>query len=80
MIDCAIRNDANPTSSPTMNASTPNTSAFAASIGIRRGAARTLARIMPVEYSLVITSAPSTQSGICARLSAAARKPVGSAA
>jgi len=64
---------------PATNATAAKTAAFAASIGVRRGTASTLARIIPVEYSLVITIAPSTQTGICAMLSATARKPVGSA-
>src|SRR5215472_17547359 len=80
MIGWAMRNEAKARISPATSATAVNTTALAASIGVRRGTASTLEEIMPVAYSLVITSAPSTQSGISPKPSAAARKPVGSAA
>src|SRR5215469_12955207 len=80
MIVWAMRNEAKARISPATSAAAVNTTALAASIGVRRGTASTLEEILPVAYSLVITSTPSTHSGICARPSAAARNPVGSAA
>ena len=52
-----------PPASRLTNATAAKTAAFAASIEVRRGTASTLARIIPEEYSLAITIAPSTQSG-----------------
>ncbi len=42
------------------------TAAFAHSTGSRRGTADSVARIMPVEYSPVTTSTPSTPTASCA--------------
>jgi hypothetical protein len=60
-----MKNDGNVTHSPITNTSAANTTTLAASIGIRRGTASSDALITPVEYSLVITSTPSTQMVSC---------------
>src|SRR6266498_4402171 len=52
---------------PTTSAVTANTIALAASSRRRRGTALRVARIMPVPYSLVMTSTPSTPNAICDR-------------
>ena len=44
-----------------------NTAIFATRTGSRRGTAIRLERIMPVEYSPVMTSTPSTPIASCAR-------------
>src|SRR4030095_13104121 len=50
----------NAAASPTANATAPNTAAFAASTIGRFGIAASVARIIPEEYSPVITSTPRT--------------------
>ena len=50
----------NPAASPAASATTPNTAALAASTSGRFGIAASVARIIPEEYSPVITSTPRT--------------------
>ena len=50
----------NAAASPAASATAPNTAAFAASTSGRLGIAASVARIIPEEYSPVITSTPST--------------------
>ena len=67
----------------TTRVTTANTPAFAHSTGRRLGTAQNVERIMPVVYSPVITSTPSTPIESCARLTPArlgAQRVVGSAA
>ncbi len=47
---------------------TPTTIIFAASAGRRLGTAESVERIMPVEYSPVTVSAPSTATASCANV------------
>src|SRR6266567_3439795 len=54
------KNATNEDTSPTTNATAVNTAAFAHTTGSRFGAADMLARIMPVLYSPVTSSTPST--------------------
>jgi len=50
---------------------TPKTNVFAQSTGSRLGTALKLARIIPVEYSPVMTSTPSTATASCETLTPA---------
>src|ERR1700761_6225117 len=59
------KNEQNATISVSTSTTAANTSALAASIGIRRGTASSEARITPVEYSVVTTSTPSTAMASC---------------
>ena len=60
-IGAAMKNAPKATTSPITKITAAKTRALAASMGVRFGAASSEARIMPVEYSLVITMAPRTQ-------------------
>src|SRR5215831_18467168 len=53
------------------NVTTPKTAVFAQSTGSRLGTALKLARIIPVEYSPVMTSTPSTAIASCETLTPA---------
>src|SRR5580704_17245113 len=76
-----MKNEPNEMISPSTNSSTANTTHLAVSIHSRRGTASSEARMTPVEYSVVITSTPSTQSVSWPRPSPAPRmKPTGSVA
>src|ERR1022692_201457 len=59
------KNDGNVTHSLITNTTAAKTAALAASMGIRLGTASSDALITPVEYSLEITSTPSTQMVSC---------------
>lgn len=52
----------NAATSLTTNTTTANTAALAESIGVRRGTASRLARMVSLEYSLAITNTPSIHS------------------
>ena len=60
-IGLPMKKEQNETISATTKTSAANTTALAASTASRRGTASSDARITPVEYSLVMVSAPSTQ-------------------
>ena len=60
MIAWPTKNDRNDTTSPVASDTAPNTSALAANNVPRRGCAVSEVRIIPVEYSEVMVSAPST--------------------
>jgi hypothetical protein len=55
------KNEGKAITSATTNTSAAKTTHLAASIGSRAGTARSVDRIMPVEYSLVMTNTPRTQ-------------------
>ena len=59
-IACAAKNAISVDGSASTSVTTPNTPALAQSTGSRLGTAANVERIMPVEYSPLITSTPST--------------------
>ena len=60
-IDEPMKKHANTTTSATMASRIANTTTLAASMGSRLGTASSEARMTPVEYSVVMSRAPSTQ-------------------
>src|ERR1019366_5756266 len=60
-----MKNEGKLTHSPTTSTSAVKTTALAPSMGNRRGTASSEALITPVEYSLVSTRTPRTQTASC---------------
>ncbi len=65
-IACAAKKAISVDGSASTNVTSPKTPAFAHNTGSRLGTAANVERIIPVEYSPLITSTPSTPIASCA--------------